>query len=144
MAKIKPYVYADPLDTIILELNHLWIDDPYEPGAYHTIYPYPLDTMPVSFDAWQNVYRIDDPLEDPDDTFARGLVMAHAWASLPWMILDSCRSCHYTRYGPSMPRWNIYRGQPRLPYPPGVGDYDARIIPCFVQPYDDPPPDGFG
>ena len=144
MAKVRGYEYADVENTIILELNHLWVESPYEPGAYHTIYPYHVDDMPVSFDAWENVFRVEDPLEDPEVTWERGLVMAKGWASMPWMVLDACRSCHYTRYGPSMPRWNIMRGGHSLPYPPSMVPYPPRLLRCYVQRYDDPPPPGEG
>ena len=142
MAKLLPYVDPDILDIMTVKLNHLWLDHPFEPGAYHTLYPYGLYDGPASADAWQVVPVLLQDAGDRDLRFARGLVMCRAWASMPWLMHDRCTACHYLRSGPGLPRWNIARGGHRLNLPSGVGDYDTRLIRTYVQRYDDPAPPG--
>ena len=143
MAKIRPYIEENIYDVILVELHHLWEDDPYEPHAYHTIYPYRFEDLPPWADAYQSALRLEEGTEDLDLVFARGIIMAHGWAAMPAMMMDICLACRFHDYGPALPRWNIYRGEERLRYYPDVQDYPSRVIPCFVQKWDDPAPPGF-
>lgn len=142
MAKLRPYAGGDPAEWIFCILSHIFVDDPFEPGAYHTVYPYGIFDSPPAALNYQIVPRMLDDLEDLTLVLARGLVMATAWASRPWMMLDCCPSCHVARDGPGMPRWNIYRGGHNLPPPAAPDGYPPRLLHCFVQRYDDPAPDG--
>jgi hypothetical protein len=142
MAKLRPYTGGDPADWIFCLITHVFVDDPFEPGAYHTVYPYGIFDSPPSALNYQIVPRMQDDLEPMELVLARGLLMARSWCSRPWMILDCCPVCHVARDGPGMPRWNIYRGEQRLPPPAVAGGYPPRLLHCFAQRYDDPAPDG--
>lgn len=143
MAKIKPYANPNYLLAIHVVVNHWWYEDPFEPHAYHTIYAYRYEDMPLGgwADAWQQVFHVAG--EDYDLTFARGLMMAKAWVQRPWMVEDICLSCRFYSWGPGAPRWNIYRGEPHFRLAEGVSDYPLHLIPGFFQPWDDPPPPGY-
>lgn len=142
LAKIRPYVGGDPADWVFCLITHVFTADPFEPGAYHTVYPYGIFDSPPPALNFQVVPRMLDDTEDLALVLARGLLMARSWCSRPWMVLDCCPDCHPARDGPGMPRWNIYRGQPSLPPPAVVDGYPPRILHCFAQRYDDPAPDG--
>ena len=133
MAKIKPIAIDDPAWTHTTILSHLYWIDPFEPGAYHTVYGYPLDYPTLYVDGWQTMPSIE-----------LAILAAQAWASRPEMMADICIACRFLDYGPSLPRWNIDRGEPRVPRDVGLTDYAPRILPCFVQDMYDPPPPGYG
>ena len=142
MAKLRPYIGGDPLDWLLVLVHHIFSVHPFEAGAYHTIYPYTVDDMPPATWSYHTVPVFDSDPALSGWYFQRGLLICRAWAALPWMMHDLCGDCHYLRSGPHMPRWNIARGGHKLSLPPGVGDYDARLIRNYVQKWDDPaPPD---
>lgn len=133
MAKIRVHPIDDPKVIGFLEVIHHYWDDPYEPGAYHSIYPYRLDELPPGLHAFQTCVN-----------YAHGLIAARDWAGLPAMINDICLACRYYDWGARLPRWNIYRGEEHPKYYPLLQDYPARLIPCFAQSWLDPAPPGYG
>jgi hypothetical protein len=142
MAKLRPYESGDPLDWYWLLITHVFSSEPFEPGAYHTIFPYSVYTNPPFALNYQIVPELIQDNGDLTAVLARGLIMAKDWASRPWMVQDNCPACHPWRDGPGLPRWNIYRGQPRLPAPSSLSPYAPYLPHCYVQRYDDPRPIG--
>lgn len=133
MSKIRPYAVIDPYTTFWTEVNHFFYDDPYEPGAYHTIYPYGLSDLPPAVDAWQAY-----------PTLELGILAARSWTGRPAMINDICLACRYWDYGAALPRWNIYRGEEHPRPSQAVPPYARHFVPCFLIPWWDPPPPGYG
>jgi hypothetical protein len=135
MAKIKVYRWGTepPEFASYAEGWHFWSTDPFEPGAYHTIWPYLLEDAIPSPD-----YYLREP------TYPYAMQAAQVLAANPEILADICLTCRGFAYGPTTPRFNIIRGRCRLPrgWPPIV--QPPRPIPCFVQSVWDPPPPGFG
>lgn len=124
------YPTADTEEYVVQLFHALWTD-PYDPGAYHTIYAY---TPPVLHPAYA-AYQVAS-------TWEQALVMAAAWASDPWMMYDLCRVCRYMGWGPAIPRWNIHRGEPHLRRINPAYTQKPFLLPCYLQRFDDPPPPG--
>lgn len=144
MAKIRCVSILDPDLTYLAAINHLFVDDPYEPTAYHTAFAYDFYDVPIGITAWQG-YK-DIPITPPDVITAQSqaILKAKSWCSLPVMVRDICIWCRYFDYGPSISRWNIYRGPdlPRFPWVPG--QIPNLLVPVFYQHAYDPPPPGYG
>lgn len=133
MAKIKPYLIIDIYSAWWTEIVHMWWDHPFEPGAYHTSFPYQLEDLPPGMYPWQAY-----------DNEEQAFLKARQWASMPLMVTDICAACRLYDYGPTQSRWNIYRGWNHVRhYPPAEPPF-ARVLPVFVQSCYDPPPPGFG
>lgn len=132
MGKIRPYIPPEEGPFFFVTVIHFSPPDRFGPGAWHCIWWYiPEDLYPGAH-VWAFV-----------DTAEHGAIMAQSWASMPAMINDACVYCRAYDYGPAIPRWNIYRGQEQARGSYDPSDSDARIIPCFAQPYWDPSPPGF-
>jgi len=121
MAKVRAYFEPDPYKAYLLYVAHWFWDDPYEPGAYHLIYPYEPLEGPPGYTCGQWVTSIEE-----------GFIAAHTWASMPALVNDLCVACRYFDYGANTPRWNIYRGEDRAKYYPGISMYPRRFVPGFV------------
>jgi hypothetical protein len=144
MVKILPALTQPHLVGVDLQVHHIFATDPYEPGAYHTIFPYDVLYLPPWCSAWVHVPRLFDHVETIPEIIARGMILAKLFAALPWMVLDICQDCRFTFFGPHVPRWHIYRGVPHIRFFPLSQQDGLPPIPGFVQRYDDPPPVGFG
>lgn len=121
MAKVRAYYDPDPSAIWTLYVAHWFWDDPYEPGAYHLIYPYGYLQVPPGYSCGQYVTSLEE-----------GLIAAHTWASRPAMLNDICIECRYFHFGANTPRWNIYRGEEHPKYYPDFAEYPARLVPGFV------------
>jgi hypothetical protein len=86
---------------------HFGPDGYSDPLSVHAIYYYPALMVPMGVTA----YHFHD-LEES----AR--LEALLWLGRPQLVKDMCMLCRSMAYGPSFPRWNIYRGQNQKPVPP--------------------------
>jgi len=133
MAKVRAYYDPDPYWGYTIVVRHWYWVDVYEPGAFHEIYPYAVGDIPPGYTCGQRIPTLEE-----------GLITAHTWASMPALVNDLCVACRYFDYGANTPRWNIYRGEDRAKYYPGISMYPRRFIPGFVLHKDDPYPPGYG
>ncbi len=133
MAKIRVYSIFDPDIIGSVMVHHFFFIDPYEPGAYHTVYAYLPEEYAPTVHAWQTCVNYD-----------HGLLAAQSWAGRPAMINDICLACRYWAFGANLPRWNIYRGEERPKYDPLFAEYPAHFVPCFFMPWWADPPPGYG
>jgi hypothetical protein len=96
-------------------LLHVGTDGRTEPGAIHTIYNYGPDDyyLIVASNAWLWQPSMHD-----------AYLLARDLAAMPQLLADLCPWCHSATIPgimcPSLPRWNIYHGAPKLPYPPSL------------------------
>jgi len=113
MAKIKPYthVLGDPF-VICLPQGADLASDPY---AWHLVHEYTWDYQ------WLFAYGFPLPAF-PDIALCKQAALDYV--SLPCMLRDMCPFCIgatiYFRPCPSIPRWNIYRGQNHQLTPPAI------------------------
>lgn len=91
----------------------------WEPSAYHTIFAYQIYDIPPTVGRSHS-----------HNTAAEAFLEALTWAALPEIGADCCIWCRLGAPGPTVPRWNIYRGP------------DKKIVPAtfYWDWYDGPPP----
>lgn len=106
MAKIVPYPMGEieymPQVATIHSGGAAW-----EPDAHHWVVWF---TDPF----WQVITTAEVFFETSDQAAAA----CHTYASMPQMMRDLCPWCRGFRAGPTVTRWNIYRGETRLIIPP--------------------------
>jgi len=132
MVKIKPNPPIPEPNDVWVTVMHIWDDQIFGPGVWHCIYVYHGDELAP----WTDAYQLPA-------SYDAGILMSKSWASRPVMINAICQTCRAWSPGPSMPRWNEYRG---WNIPRGYhfeGDPPPRLIPAFVQPWWEHAPPGY-
>jgi len=80
---------------------------PWDSLAVHAVYAYPLASFPGSPSGYFLQYDL-----------VNALLCAKTFAAMPMIPRDLCYECRNGAYGPSVPRWNIYRGENLMHVPP--------------------------
>lgn len=115
-----PNPFRDPVDwraTIV----HIPFTVGGPHGAYHTVWHYNIASQPSlptsSIFCWT-------------ETQARE--MARQLVAMPMVAAMSCEICRYWEWGPTVPRWNIYRAPNGIVVPPCVlWDINTGVPPGY-------------
>jgi len=97
--------YANYFTAVI----HYGDPGPVYPNAFHIVYAYSAFDLPMWVDGWH-----------VHETFEAAFLEAQSWVALPALAQSICKGCRYFNWGPSVPRWNIYRGIPGRTIPPTI------------------------
>lgn len=106
MAKARIYriPWEDP--NYYVGICHWGPQEPWDPETLHTVYAYDMTWFPPNLMGYFLQFTLEDAMH-----------AARTFVAMPMIARDLCFKCRNYQTGPTVPRWNIYRGENKMATP---------------------------